>query len=151
MHILKTLIKLVCPCIAIALLTSCFYRKPIELVVYDKPAYLSNSPFRVKPVKPFTSMRKVNYISLYIDKKWSLVRSENPGEIELPNMQKAIIKVVLIDESGNRHIPGNYGNAGGNFAAYFAIPEEIKVTSVEITSSLKLKCNKIAWYCFDPI
>lgn len=131
-------------------LTSCLYRKPIEIVISSKKLELTNSPLLIKSSTPFSSQRKLNYIGLFLAKKWSLEKSSE-GKIRFEDGSTANIKIVLIDNSGIRYRAGNYGMAGWKFAAYYNIPKNIKITKVEITSSVNLYCNKVVWYCFNPI
>ena len=79
-----------------------------------------------------------------------MINGKDRGGIELENGKVVFLKVSLIDDTGKRYINDN-ATLSGDIQIGFALPTNVKIVTVEITSSTEIECNKIYWSCYDPI
>ncbi|UDQ98459.1 hypothetical protein AAEX28_15985 [Lentisphaerota bacterium WC36G] len=126
-------------------LNSCFFRKPVEIILSEKKLELSKKITVIMPKNPLVRKRKINYLGIKLNDKWNLYNYEK-GQIKLIKSGKiATINVKIIDQSGN------YGTSGCYLSCATLPYEGAKIVKIEISSSENIFCNKIIWHCYDPI
>ena len=137
------------------LLTSCLWRSPVEVVISDKKIILTEKPFIFKCTPPFYRSRDGAWLKFMFSRKWNIYRpisgeGRDKGGIEFANGKVAFLKVSLIDDAGKCYVNDN-ATLSGDVAFGFALPTNVKIVKVEVTSSTEIECHKIYWYCSDQI
>ncbi len=132
-------------------LTSCFYRKPIEIIVSNTKIKLNNEFTTIIPKEPLILKRDKNYVGLLLSEKW-ILKDVEKGQIKLNKSGKIItIKAKLTDQNGNIYKPLGYCMKGGKFSFGYPFKKGVKIVKIEISSSEEIFCNEIVWHCYDPI
>jgi len=136
------------------LLTSCLWRSPVEVVLLEKTTTLTEKPLIIKCIPPLYRSRDGAGIYFAFSGKWNrihrTINGKDRGGVELENGKVVFLKVALIDDAGKRYV-NDSANLSGDIKIGFALPANVKIVKVEITSSIEVECNKIYWYCSDQI
>jgi len=128
-------------------LTGCWHTTD-DVIILDNKCVLTKSPRIFIPPKKISRNRETASVLLYFPNGYSY----RDGIFKLNDGRVFNIKVSLIDENGIRHDTKYYGRIGDAFAANFThLDENIKIISVEISSTIDVPCERIVWHCFTAI
>lgn len=150
-HYLKLLGKTLVLVFVLVFMPSCSRVDP-DSFLYEGELTISPKPTIIVCKTPLRPTRESNAILLVFSEDWSL----DGTRVKLKNGNIASLKITLVDNKGNEHTTGYYGQTIGNgihgFRADFSdLQKGIQIVKVEVTSSVELKCQQILWHCYDPI
>lgn len=147
-------VKTVVAMIMLIPLASCLWRKPVEIVISDKKLILTKTPLTINCPIPFRRTRKSAAILFQLTEDWNIYWPQDGsdrGGIKFKNGKIAFLEVTLVATNGQTY-NSNKGQLSGGFTINFSrLPESVKIVKIKVSSSIDVECDKISWYCYDPI
>ena len=145
-------IKRVLFCISIImgiLMLTCCMRNPHEITISNKSILLTSEPIKFKLDEVIYRNREIASILLNLA---PYILKVKKGVVMLADGRKGAIEVVLTDNRGIKYKANYYGTVGDSFSASFShLKKNVKISTIEISSSIEILCSRVYWYCFDPI
>ncbi len=133
------------------IVSGCLLKEAKDTIVSEKTIFLNEQGIVIKCDPPLSRTHNSASIMIALKEEWVAVPPWK--EIRIQNGDMVSINVSLHSVSGTKYFANIIGKAMGCIEARFdpEIPNNIDISSVVVSSSLNLTCEKIFWHNYDPL
>jgi hypothetical protein len=135
------------------IISACFFRSPVVVVVSDKPFTLSTNQLEIPCNPPLQCPRHSCTLNILIKESWGPISPWK--QIKLADGTLVTFNAILVGTKGEEYKQNIIGSATGNNQKmiyvdfYPTIKEDTNITMIKMQASSPISIERIIWQCFD--